>query len=426
MLGRFFAVGSRLLWLGLLAGAQRPAFAGEPLDEREATRRVCAEGPGASIARAQRLRGNAETTAAGVLPNPSFVAEHQRSLSGPTEHETIVGLSVPLGIGGARFLLQGAARERRRQAHAEAEDTLFESALAFREAYVRAAAEHTRASLLSERQASLEGLTKTIEALARSGEAAGYDLLRQQAQMRRHQATLESVRARARALHAVVESWAGAAVVLRASGRAPLEPELRSAGEAGTRGTPSARVRGLEAGARASALESRAAGRKWLPDLEVFAGYRQLTTGPDTGHGLSLGLSVPVTLFDYGQGEAARADAERELALGMAARLRRERRAELEAARILIAGLGAALERAADASARAAEVERKARKLYAAGEATITELLGAFHEAEEAELAKLALEEEVQTTRVHLMRALGSMLDPSLDRACKESTGRAR
>ncbi|MGK4006834.1 TolC family protein [Sorangium sp. So ce1036] len=103
--------------------------AAPPLDEGAAARRVCAEGPAAAAARAERLRGEAAVTAAGVLPNPSLSIQHQRTLSGPAERETVVGLSVPLGLGGQRFLLQDAARALREQALSEAHATRFDAVL---------------------------------------------------------------------------------------------------------------------------------------------------------------------------------------------------------------------------------------------------------------------------------------------------------
>ncbi|WP_437979211.1 TolC family protein [Sorangium sp. So ce295] len=112
-----------------------------PLDEVAATRRVCAEGLAAAAARAERLLGDAAVTAAGVLPNPSLSVQHQRTLSGPGESETVVGLSVPLGLGGRRFVLQDVARALRERALSEAHAARFDAALAFREAYAAAAAE---------------------------------------------------------------------------------------------------------------------------------------------------------------------------------------------------------------------------------------------------------------------------------------------
>jgi cobalt-zinc-cadmium efflux system outer membrane protein len=403
-----------------------PARAAEPLDELEATRSVCAAGPCAALARAQRLGGAAEVIAADVLPNPSLVAQHQQSLRGPTERESVVGLSVPLGIGGRRSLRKEAANEKQGQARANAEATLFESALAFREAYVKAATDQARVEVLAEQQMALEGLSATIQGLAKGGEAAGYDLLRQQALSRLHGSSLESARAQALAARALLEAWLESEVTLRPAEPAPSHGggTVASFSEGAVPG--SARIRSLEAAARASETEARAARRRWVPDLDLFAGYRQLTSGPETGHGISLGLTVPLTFFDHGQGEAARAEAERDIASAMALKLRREQRAELKAARLRLKGLVAALAQAERASADASFVQSKARQLYAAGEATITELLDAFRGAEEARLARVEVTHQIASARLALMHAAGTMFDPALDRACRGAPRGAR
>jgi outer membrane protein TolC len=401
-----------VLFIGVLSPQSRATPA---LGEVEATRRVCATGSSVAIARAQRLRGRAEVTAADVLPNPSLVAEHQRSFSGPAESETIVGVSLLLGVGGRRFLMQDAAEERQRQGDAGARVTLFESAIAFREAYARAAVEQARFILLSERQTLLDDLSKTIQMLLRGGEAAGYDLGRQKAQAAMHRSVVTSTKARASAARVALEAWTGGSFSVSVDTHQLVTADLPSRRPALP---PTARVAELEADARASANEARAAGRKWVPDLEVFAGYRRLRTELETGHGISLGLTVPVTFFDHGQGDAARADAAHDLALASAAKVRREQDAELGAAAILLQGLKEALASAESAAKQAADVEAEARQLYAAGEASITELLEAFRSTEEAELARLAMVEEIARTRLRAMRASGSLFDAKLDSAC--------
>jgi cobalt-zinc-cadmium efflux system outer membrane protein len=185
------------------------AAAQAPLDEIAGARRVCAEGPAAAVARAERMRGDAAVTEAGVLPNPSISVEHQRTLSGPSEDETVVGLSVPLGLGGRRFVLQDAAQARREQAFADAQASRFEAALAFREAYVTAALDEARLAVLTAQQTTLDALTATIERLDRGGESAGYDLLRQRTQARLHARLAASMRARATASRALLEAAVG-------------------------------------------------------------------------------------------------------------------------------------------------------------------------------------------------------------------------
>jgi cobalt-zinc-cadmium efflux system outer membrane protein len=394
-----------------------PASAAGGSGETEATQRLCAAGPAAALAKAERLRGEAEVRAAGVLPNPSVVAEHQRSLRGLDEHETIVGVSVPLGLGGRRFLLQDAATARREQARADAESIVFESALAFRAVYARAVADQARAEVLGEQQTALDDLSATVQGLTKGGEAAGYDLLRQRAQATHHRGSLDAARGRALASRALLEAWAeGVATLSPERGALPTEPHPRSEAT-----TPA--LRSLEASAKASSAEATAARRRWVPDLDVFAGYREVSAGNDTGHGVSLGLTLPLTFFDHGQGEAARADAERELALARASTLRREQRATLKAARLRLTALGTALAATEQASTDARVIQAKAKQLYAAGEATLTELLDAFRLAEDARLARIDVLEEIAHTRLALMRAAGTMFDPKLDAACRNQRG---
>jgi outer membrane protein, heavy metal efflux system len=393
-----------------------------PLDEIEATRRICAEGPSAALARAEQLQGEAAVAAAHVLPNPTLVIEHQQTVRGPSDRETTVGLSVPLGLGGRRFVLQDAAQARREQALANARATRFEAALAFREAYAAAALDAARLDVLTQQQASLDALTTKIQGLARGGESAGYDLLRQATQARLHRRLVASMQARAAASRALLEAWTGEPVALAAVDPAKLAggAQPRGAAPAGL-GAPAApaRVEGLEAAARASALEAQAARRRWVPDVEVFAGYRVLSSAhSETGHGISLGLTVPLTFFDHGQGEAAQADAARAAAETAAGVLRRENAAHAKAA---ATRLGILETSAADldlAVADAGSLEAQAGKLYAAGESSIAELLDALRAAEEARLARIDLAEEIILARLARMRALGTLLDATLDKAC--------
>ena len=114
--------------------------------------------PAAALARAQRISGAAHVTAAGVLPNPSLVGEHQRTLSGASDDETIVGVSVPLSISGRRSLASGRRACARSARRGERDATLFESALEFRRAYAAAILDEARAAALAEQQAAARRL----------------------------------------------------------------------------------------------------------------------------------------------------------------------------------------------------------------------------------------------------------------------------
>jgi outer membrane protein, heavy metal efflux system len=401
--------------------AKSKAHAAGELGEVEATRHLCQSSPASVIAKAERLRGEALVTDANVWPNPSLVAEHQRTLDGPRDAETIVGLSVPLGIGGRRFLLQDAAVLRRAEIEAEAAATLFEGALVFREIYARAVAQKARARVMEEQQRALDALTTTVRDLERGGEAAGYDVLRQKAQAGRHRALLESARGRAEAFRTLLEAWVEGVSSLPSEQALANGPDTRAVGDGKT---PT--LLRYEASARASSKEASAARRRWVPELDVFAGYRALSVGTDTSHGISLGLTVPLTFFDHGQGEAARAEAEHSVALARAASTRREQSASVKAARLRIAALTLAVAETEKASADAAVIQTKATALYRAGEATLTELFDAIQLLEETRLSRLDLLEEMGEARIALMRAAGTMFDSSLDRVCRGAKGASK
>lgn len=386
--------------------------------EVELTRRVCSSGPHQEIAKAQRQRGEAALTVAGVLPNPSLVVEHQQSLSGPDERETIAGLSVPLGISGRRSLLKDAASARNEQAAADANATLFETALDFREAYANAVAADTEVRILAEQQASLDALSNLVQALTRGGETAGYDLLRQQTQARIHQRLLESATANAKVASARLALWTGKEIPLADEGINALIADGPRISTLSAPAPDTPQVRGLEAAARASGLEAQAARRRWVPDVDVFAGYRSVAAGGSTGQGIALRLAMPLTFFDHGQGEAAEARAERSLAQASAAslRLRNDLEAKVYGAHLrqLVSQLGSAAQLSVDAKV----LQTTAQKLYSAGETPITELLEAFRSAEEARLSELKLARDVAEARLGLLRTTGTLFDPALDRLC--------
>ncbi len=394
-----------------------------PNGEEVVTARICTAGPAAAVAQGQRQQGQAQLEAAAVLPNPDLVLDHQRNLAGPEDHETTIGLSVPLGIGGRWFLLKDAAAARRDQAYAAAGATLFDWAISFRRAYGRATLDEARLAVLTSQQTALHALADTIRALAKSGENAPYQLLRQETQARLHQRKVDSMKARVSASRRWLQTWAGAKVALDPSkllGLAGGEQPLRAtAGHGPRRAHP--QVRSLEAAARASAIEAKAERRRWVPDLSVFAGYRNASSGGTTGHGISLGLTLPLTIFDHGQGRARRADAEQELAAARATRLERSHSARLSAEVARLTQLEASAVGLDKMVSVSATLQGKARTLYAADEATIAELLDAYRVVEETQLARIDAIGEIVSARLDLMSAAGTQFDPALDRACGDA-----
>jgi cobalt-zinc-cadmium efflux system outer membrane protein len=408
-----------------IAGA---ALAEEPLHELAGALRVCTAGPAEAVARAERARGEAAVVASRVLPNPSLRAEHQGVLSQSNNgEEWIVGLSVPLGIGGRRFLLQDAARARRQAALADAHATLFESALAFREAYLAAAVDRARLDVLTDQQAALDNLTTALGRLSQSGEASAYDFARQQMQARLHRRLTESAKAKAATSLTLLEAWVGTPVALP-----PLQLEAL-AGGAELRAAPAElgkvrhpRVESLEAESVARSYEARASRRRWVPDLDLFAGYRTSTTRSSIDQGFEVSIGMPVTLFDHGQGEASLAEAERAHAHYVAQALQRQNESGQRAALRQLEMLAASQADFERAAADAMALQRKAARLYSAGESSITELIDAFRMAEDARLGRVELAREMAIVRLSLMRSSGTLFDDNLDKACGATAGAGR
>lgn len=413
MLSRSLCVAAWLAFLGVTA---KPARAAPASTEREAVRAICTGGSVAQWARAKARQGAAYVRAAAVLPNPALVVEHQRSLKGPTDRETVVGLSVALSVSGRRGLLQDAAQARREQSGAEGRAALFESALQFRAAYARALVERARADIIREQQGLLEASSAMIEALQSKGEAAAYDSLRQRLQARVHRSSLAAAEARAAESQALLQAWTGQEIALPPADLvkfAQAEPELTVAVE-----LPSPGLQALRAESQASALEARAARRRWLPDPQLFAGYRGLDMGAETAHGVAASLTLPLSLFDHGQGDAALSEAERSLAEAGMERLQAEQSATERAARGRLTRLLEGFDAVAQLGDDAKELTARTQQLYAAGESSITEMLEAFRAAEEARLALTEHVLEIALARLQVMRAAGTMFDVNLDRAC--------
>jgi outer membrane protein, heavy metal efflux system len=405
-----------------VAIAPLAARAQSSLDEASGVLGVCTASPSAALARSERLRGQAAIAAAAVLPNPALIGTHQRALSGAQDIETVIGLSVPVGIGGRRFVLQRAARARDEQAGWQARGTLLDAALEFREAYVSAIADRARVQVATLQQSALEQLSAKIQGLTRGGEAAGYDLLRETTQSKLHARRLELFRARAVRSRLLLAAWTGEEVSLPdVSLRALAGGDRASAPDPSPRQQP--HIESLEAAARASDLEVGAARRRWIPDLEVFAGYRETEVASATGRGLSLGLTVPLTLFDHGQAESARAHAEASVARARAGTLRREQQAAIKASLAALGILEASLGESEQLVADSTEVQLRAERLYGLGEASITELLEAYRSAEAAHLDLVTLAEEAARARLALMRSLGTLFEAKLDRACGATLG---
>lgn len=404
------AVAKAVLLSLVIAGESASA---QSLSEAEAVRRICRDGPDRAAADALRAAGSAGVEASGLWPNPSLEAGHERLFTGLEESETTVGLRVPLPVGGHLGLQEEAAVARAAVHEADAEGLLLGAALALRAELLGASVARARREVLGDHAKTVEGLAATIDGLIAGGERAPYDRLRTQAELRAIASLAEAASADYVTRAERVRAWVGAPVEIDA-----LEPRALSAPTGKTSEPPPA-LRALAATAEASGAEARAAERRWVPVPELFAGYRTVSAGASTGHGMSFGLSLPLTFFDHGQGAARKAEAERALAIAELGRRERDLtagQAAISAARMAHAQ---ALARADEAVAAAALLTTQARRLYAAGEASIVDLHDAYEAQLTAELGRVEVLAHLAELTLDEMRTRGTQFDPSLDAACR-------
>lgn len=392
---------------------------GRRLAELPATKRFCNTGPQAAIVRGQALFGAALVAQSEVLPNPTLTATHAQSLSGERDFETNVGITIPLGIGGARWLLQDAAVARQAQNELQASHNRMMAALTYRGAFVRASLSRARLAQRLEQQKRYEDFIAALTKLEGGGESAQLDLdrLRVEAELSAVGAAKQrrELDAQQAWLEAVIDS--GVALTedleLLAGGAAAVDAENET----------SQQIAALEQSARASTIEADAARRRAVPDVKLYAGYRTIGGETiDTGHGFQVGLSFPLTFFDHGQGDAQRAEAKATVANAQVERRRRMATANIAAAKKRLAALASIAPRIDKALELAQKTEDGERRLYLADEASLLDVLQAANRRAQLELALIDIAEAKADALLTLARARGHFAETELDRACAGST----
>ncbi|NUP11191.1 MAG: TolC family protein, partial [Polyangiaceae bacterium] len=335
----FTALGAIAFTLATSQARGQPTENGAPLStERALLEQICTTGPHRARAAAMRAQGQADAAAAAVWPNPTVIVEHNQSFTGSQDTETIAGIQFPLGIGGRRFLLSDAAEARLVQRKVEAAATLVDSALDAREVLVVAVAETERSTLMEGQHDALVGIARSVTEV-RAPDRAQRDQLRQALEVQIHATTLSLQNAKTAAAKGRLAAFVDRPVELS-------KMRLSSLAQPSVRAEPSThpRIAAFDVAIRAADLECEAANRRWVPDLDLFFGYRHVTAlvAPDEaviGHGISFRIGVPITFFDHGQGEFAVAAAQRQSMRAEKQVFSMTKRAELDAAEEALAAL---------------------------------------------------------------------------------------
>jgi cobalt-zinc-cadmium efflux system outer membrane protein len=401
--------------------ASAPAFdASKPLSLEESVRAAESSALNARTFQARLQAARATAEAAAVWPNPTFtyhtedvglVLDHQRQL---VQQEIV---SYPILFAWTKGLENDVAR----------------ADLAHNEASIE---EDKRQLRLSVGQAFLE-LLASDEVVKNQTEAVGIATKLAEAAATRQKlgdaSALEEKRARGEALEAQRDLQAAVvkrevdgiafalalgaekpAPVTLASGW-PLELPAELAAEAS--GSVAALVdRALAARADVRAAEAnvlRASksvdleGRKTIPlnQWNLSVGVSQ---GPEGSGGVLVEASGPVPVFDWNQGNRARARAELEQALADQERTRRAAAFEVEAALLSFQRLRRSLDEFARPITKSREEAfDAARRLFAAGEVGYVDLLQAQRDAVAARKDLVDAEKDAAQARWKLIVALG-------------------
>lgn len=305
------------------------AIAGAPLTLDAYVERVLNEGLQARAAAAEVDVAAAELDATGLWPNPSVELSRQGNAVGVRagESQDQLVVSLPLALSGRLGLLRDAAAKDVEAAQARL--SFARSSLTYEAtgAFLESLAARRRVAVEKRALELLEPVVAAVVAREKAGESAGYDRVRIELEKKRLEADL------AAAVAAEARARASAAALLGPDG-ADFEPAKRDLSVALMLNKASLEgvakrgdVRALAAEVEAAQLQEDASGRALIPEPTLFGGGYLLDLGrPELGYGYTVGVEVPIRLFDNGQGGRARATARRSLAEA-------EQRALLHAAR---------------------------------------------------------------------------------------------
>lgn len=385
-----------------------PAAAQTILSEADALARLSPDSPRVQAIRAGVDVARTEALPAGRWPNPRF-SVNRESVAGVTENMVTVTQALP--ITGRRGLERRAASSLADAAASRGEDDLRQARAELRSAYAELVVAQVRESALRRSRDSLQALADVLARREAAGDAAGYDRLRAEREVRDveldlAEAGVDRLRAQAAlgAFFADPMDLTTSVVAAATNTRAPLPSVEDLMARANTvRGEPAA----LQHEIASARFAEQAAGRRLIPEPEIVAGTKSSNAGVgDVGSVLSVHFAVP--LFDRAQPERAIARARRSEAEARAALFQTSLRAQTVALHALVNERRLAAERyRATAGATLETLERIAQVSYDAGERGILELLDAFRGSAAVRTRQALLDAAVRQAEIELELVTG-------------------
>lgn len=353
----------------------------------------------------------AEAIAAALRANPTVSYEREEVFpDGGGVGTSYVRLSLPVEISGRRAARRDAARARVDAAAAEGDSARFALSMQALRMFRTAAHARAKIELLAAERSALQAAVEIVRKRASAGTASGYDLQRIELELAAYDdlvAAAHTELARERlALGALVGIPAG----VDAADSLPIPPDppalasllADSLGERPELRAAAARRKGADALARS-------ARRAWIPELALTAGYMRQDVAADTtasGYSATLGMSLPI--FDHGQDDRARANAQRRAAEAERQLLARTVPTQVRAHHQgLVDTIARARSVERDQLARLEPLLRSAETAYREGSGNVVELVDAYTAARDTRLRDLDLRRDARLAEIDLWLALG-------------------
>lgn len=378
----------------LAALLAQPAWA-EPAPSYRILLQEAGQAPAALEAAALFDAASARARQAGVRANPTLSVDVENVLgdgpySGGGNAETTVAVSQELDLWGRREALGGAARAQAGAAALRRDQAAVEAAARLAQTYARAEAAQRRFTLAEEAFALSLADARAATRLVEEGREPMLRAVQAQSETADASARLDEARAEQDAAYAALTAVARLAAPVTAIPVSLLDVAPAAFGEAAD--APAVRLAAAERDAAQGRLGAeQAMGR---PSLTANVGLRRFEAARASA--MTVGVSLPLPLFDRNRGNLDAAQAELRAADARLAGARQEAEAGIDAARARLRA-SASRVRAADAGAEAAE---EAYRLARIG-------------AEAGRIAQL----ELRVTRAALITAKTSAVDARLARA---------
>ena len=286
-----------------------------PLTLAQARQRALVSNPRLAALSREVAAREAESTQAGLLPNPELAMELENfagsgDFSGIDAAEATVALSQRLELGGKRGRRRAVANRDRAIAETDLEAARVAVLAETNTRFITALAARERLTLAAEQVKVAEQMLTIVRDRISAGKTAPLDELRFRSLVAEARLKEEESRRQLALSHAeLAATWGDdspdfPAVIGQFDQLKPLPPWPEVAAAAGQ--SPSA---ARQAAVTAGALDTVALEKsRGIPDLTVSLGLRNIRETEDTA--LVAGLSLPLPLFDRNQG-AARAARER-------------------------------------------------------------------------------------------------------------------